>query len=260
MDFTLKRPDKVKRLKKILDALKLKYTLKPRKGKENTYRFLLPSQKLTQELSELLGPKKHFGPWLLDLPRPLLDLFCEEIWLWDATKEKATGYASEEKTNADWVQTVLALSGRRAQVREYQPAKGKPSWQVDHVEDEDSSHTTNVKRGTTKSEDGNVYCATVPSGFILVRRNGKICVTGNCPRDADFRSLFIARAGHLLMTCDYNAVELRTLSAICKTRFGFSKLADVINQGLDPHTYTTGMLLGEPYEKVAAEIKKEKAS
>ena len=33
---------------------------------------------------------------------------------------------------------------------------------------------------TTSEYDGTVYCATMPKGTLVVRRNGKICIQGNC--------------------------------------------------------------------------------
>lgn len=247
MDFSLKLPRKLKRLKALLGSLNAKYTLKPRKA-EGTWRFLVPpGQPLSKLTAALLGPDKLFGPWLLSLSRGLLDLFCEEIWFWDATEGRKTAYACEHKSNADWAQIVLTLSGRRAQVRRYETG-GKPSWQVDHTEDSDASSTTGVAITEVECEGGKVYCATVPSGYIVVRRNGKVQVTGNCPRGPDFRELFVPRVGHVLMTSDYSAIELRTLAAICERRFGFSVLGDTIRAGRDPHEYTAAKLRDMEFE------------
>ena len=68
------------------------------------------------------------------------------------------------------------------------------------------------------------------------------------PKLAKFRELFIPRPGYKLMTIDYSAIELCTLAAVCKQKFGYSTLADIIRSGTDPHAYTASMLIGTPLE------------
>jgi DNA polymerase I-like protein with 3'-5' exonuclease and polymerase domains len=51
------------------------------------------------------------------------------------------------------------------------------------------------------------------------------------------------------MMIDYSALELRTLAAVCRQRYGFSKLADVIKAGIDPHSYTAAMFAGVELEQ-----------
>ena len=63
------------------------------------------------------------------------------------------------------------------------------------------------------------------------------------PGDAAFRGLFIAEPGHLLFTADYKAIELRTLAAVCRARYGQSRLGDVIAEGIDPHANTAASIL-----------------
>jgi hypothetical protein len=66
------------------------------------------------------------------------------------------------------------------------------------------------------------------------------------PRGPEYRSLFVAPPGLELWTGDYSAAELRTLAAVCRARFGFSRLGDVIAAGTDPHAFTAAAILGIP--------------
>jgi hypothetical protein len=68
------------------------------------------------------------------------------------------------------------------------------------------------------------------------------------PRDPRFRSMFVAAPGHLLVTCDYSALELRTLAACCLAEFGHSALAEVFHAGRDPHTQLAASFHGEDYD------------
>jgi DNA polymerase I-like protein with 3'-5' exonuclease and polymerase domains len=69
------------------------------------------------------------------------------------------------------------------------------------------------------------------------------------PRQDAFREVVVPAPGHLMLAVDYKYIELVTLAAACQCRFGFSKLAEVIRAGTDPHCYTAAMLLGMTYEE-----------
>jgi DNA polymerase I-like protein with 3'-5' exonuclease and polymerase domains len=69
------------------------------------------------------------------------------------------------------------------------------------------------------------------------------------PTGSKVREVIVPAPGHLLLSIDYAAIELRTLAAVCRQRYGFSKLADVIQQGTDPHSYTAAMFAGMSLEQ-----------
>jgi hypothetical protein len=58
------------------------------------------------------------------------------------------------------------------------------------------------------------------------------------------RHCFVPRNDHVLFCADLSAVELATLGATCRQRYGFSVLADTIEAGIDPHAFTAAKLLG----------------
>jgi hypothetical protein len=72
------------------------------------------------------------------------------------------------------------------------------------------------------------------------------------PREPEFRSLFIPDPGHRLFIGDYASAELRTLAAVCRAKFGFSKLGDVIARGVDPHAFTAAAVQGLSLEQFQA--------
>jgi DNA polymerase I-like protein with 3'-5' exonuclease and polymerase domains len=71
----------------------------------------------------------------------------------------------------------------------------------------------------------------------------------NIPRSEEFRQLIIPSKNHLLMTVDYNFIELVTLAATLRHRYGKSRLAELIQQGKDPHCNTAAMLLGKTLDE-----------
>ena len=87
--------------------------------------------------------------------------------------------------------------------------------------------------------------------YTIIERTGRTgCSKPNLqqvPRRDDFREVIVASSGHLLMIVDFKFIELVTLAAVCLTRFGRSRLAEIIRQGVDPHCYTAALLMGMEY-------------
>lgn len=208
MDFGFKKKRKIVRLLSTLKALDATYTTKI--DKHNRTRIYL-SGYYADWLFNLIGQQKKFGSWILNFSRKRLDQFCAEVFLWDGCFTRKNNYSCNDIENVDWVQTVFALSGKRAHRRSYQGSKNI-NWQVD-VCDRDCSSTTAIKRRVL-NWNKLVYCLSVPSSYILVRRGGDICVTGQCQnipaRNKSIRRAFIVPDdGYVFVFIDYSQVELR---------------------------------------------------
>lgn len=64
------------------------------------------------------------------------------------------------------------------------------------------------------------------------------------------RECFIPRPGYVFCSCDYNALELRTLAQTCYEVVGHSSLGDSLNEGKDPYlVFAAERLLGVSYEE-----------
>lgn len=57
----------------------------------------------------------------------------------------------------------------------------------------------------------------------------------NLPKAPGVRECFIARLGYMFCTVDYTALELHTLAQACLWLVGHSRLAEALNEGVDPH-------------------------
>ena len=94
---------------------------------------------------------------------------------------------------------------------------------------------------------------TVHPRYQAVVRTGRTaCADPNIqqvPRDGRFRRLFLPSPGHLLLIADFKAIELCTLAAICRRRYGKSVLGDVLDRGGDPHAFTAAMFVGVPFDE-----------
>jgi len=68
------------------------------------------------------------------------------------------------------------------------------------------------------------------------------------PRKGGVRECFIPREGYVYAAIDYDTLELRALAQTCLDLFGWSRLADALKAGLDPHLDFAADILGIDYE------------
>jgi len=197
------------------------------------------------EVPEWMRQRKQFDSWIMDLDQESFALLAEEIWFWDGYLEGRSMYSSSEKSNADWAQILTCLSGRRAKVRKYWNDKlNRPNWQVDAV-DQDYSLTTNLQPQEHYYQ-GWVYCVTMPQGTVIVRRNGKVAITGNCQNfpkhNLQFakllRGMVKAPPGYRIIEGDFKSFHVLTTGFEAKDEL-YMRLAK-----LDMHSFfTAGGLL-----------------
>lgn len=111
------------------------------------------------------------------------------------------------------------------------------------------------------SADGPWTDHRVRSRIDVLKRTGRTSYRDpnlqQMPRDGTFRGIFRAPPGKKLVTADYSFIELRTLAATCEAKFGYSVLADIIRQGVDPHAYTAALINGMSLDQFLALKKSE---
>ena len=220
MEWSFTKERKVKRLQEALDELEAPYTY--RIQADGRHRFYLSAGPLLGLIEDTIGNDKVFRPeWLLSLDRATLDSFVGEINLWDGCSTTDDQYTSVVKQNTDVVQIALTLSGQRATVNRRDSAIGEKvygdAWTI-YQSPRDNSMTTNIKKETVQY-DGTVYCVTVPSSFVVVRRRGRPCVSGNSqqlPRGdtrdkKQIKAMFRAALGKILVQLDFSQAEVRWL-------------------------------------------------
>lgn len=247
IDFTFTKARKYRRLLSALQELKVPYTDNVRQdGRVNLRIVTSPT---ASRIRDTLGPQKVWGAWLLDYDRQTVCALLAELYHWDGCFTRTNHYSTSMRQNADWMQTLYILTGQRANLRQYH--NGNPNAAVNYqldVTDRNYSLTTNIEKRVIPFS-GMVYCASVPSGFIIVRRGGRVCVTGNCPRkDNDpvgVRNFFNAPEGHVLLSLDFSQIELRVGAFYCRD----TKMLDTYRTGGDIHAQTTSVIYHIPFEQ-----------
>lgn len=208
--FILRKKRKIARLRRCLAKLGVKHTqTHMQKGGVG---FYIHKHDPSCQLARRIMPDKQFGKWLLKLSRKNLDRFVGEVFFWDGDWTRKASWTSSIKNNADWVQIAFCLSGKRAALASRVP-NSKWSKGNDHhfvnITNTDCSMTTNFTSEKVPWDD-KVYCVTVPSSYIVVRRNGKVSVTGNSAKKGfNLRYCFGPPPGWEWWCLDYENIELR---------------------------------------------------
>lgn len=93
-------------------------------------------------------------------------------------------YSSCDKRQSDFFQTIAVMAGYKTYTA-IQKDSRKETYSDVHrvfVETDTDQIGTQAFNKEIVHHDGKVYCVSVPSGNIIVRRHGKVMVTGNCHR------------------------------------------------------------------------------
>jgi RNA-splicing ligase RtcB len=112
--------------------------------------------------------------------KPQLEILAEESLLWDGHKGYRSFYSSTNKKNADVIQFAFTCIDVRAGISVVK--SDKDNWNDVYVVTPTQNNIIGITNTIekVKSIDGKKYCFTVPSGYFLARRNGKVFITGNC--------------------------------------------------------------------------------
>jgi DNA polymerase len=258
--FGFARPRKIDRLVGALTRLGVPFsrgakTIRdtPFKRGAETTRIRIGDCWLTEKIRVLIGVEKVFRwPMLFAMTSMQIREFVAECYLWDGSETRRNCYSSSIERNAEVFQAAVALTGQRAHFRVYVPKSGRPNYQID-VTDRDYSLTTNVEKKIAEADEP-VYCISVPSSYLLVRRGGEIHVTGQCQNfPDDLRDMIIPEEGYVFVGCDEAQLELRMVAALSGARV----YLDAFNAGTDPHLVLCHDFFGNEFEQASKDGRKD---
>ncbi len=172
----------------------------------------------------------------MDLDEETLTAFREELYYWDGCITRMNHYSTSVRNNADWALIVHTLTGQRAKIRPYENAgTTKINWQVDRVK---IGYTTTFPGAAGRAAyTGKVYCVSVPSSYVVVRRSDRPFIAGNCQNwpvigVANMRELGIVPRGYKFVGADFEQIELRLYAVIADDQV----VLEAFHKGLDVHT------------------------
>lgn len=181
ISFDLNNETKIHRLLDILDKSNLDY-------------FCYNNNELLQNISEkskisnikVLLPFKYnnFPKEWYNCNKEQLNIIEEEIIFWDTNLKEYNYCYTKSKELANFIQFVFSAQNKRAIILTSKDDNLLEKEIYKILISNENLVTLNSKNKTPiekyKTKDGFEYCFTVPSHMLILRRNNKIFITGNC--------------------------------------------------------------------------------
>ena len=182
----LKKERKKQRLEMLLRKLQIPYKKKKSTAEGyHVYDFHAP----------YIG--KHYIKDWYHCSRHQREIIADEVMKWDGNYKENNRYSTTNKHDADFIQFVFASLGYRASLsthnRVNKPCFTNGKEYVRKSIEYSVSYTNRTLVGMAKHsdepktpivevipKDGFEYCFTVPSGMLVLRKDNKIFITGNC--------------------------------------------------------------------------------
>lgn len=193
--LSVKKKRKRDRLIKLLNRAKIEYseTITPRKY--YCIKFYPPIP---------YGMKAFPDEWY-NCSQHQLQVIFDEVFYWDGYSKKKNQYSTVIRSNADFIQFVCTATGHKSSIHidnRKDKYRNNESYRVDWT----NRKYIGIQLTTGKKEipfimpkDGYDYCFSVPSTMLVLRRNDKIFITGNCGT-LHVTAFFDPNSGDLLET------------------------------------------------------------
>lgn len=175
---TVRKERKKERIEQLLSACGIEYTVHPSSTRptEVNYAFVPPVC------------SRRFTEWARECDSRQLSIIVDEIQYWDGLFEGPdTRFSTTVKTEADFIQYAVHATGGRATIS-VETYPDRPNWNdtyIVHIANPGSAKATVGLRcdhtcvERVPTEDGLKYCFETQTGFLVVRHNGCVFISGN---------------------------------------------------------------------------------
>ena len=174
----LKKERKKDRLRDLLCACDIGWTERDIHNTKYTYFYIHPVPSIINWFTD----KKFTSKWY-NCTDEQLSVIIDECVYWDGcvgVGNRLGEYYSSKKEEVDFIQFALTRLGYRASISSNSSRESvSPSYRIRWTK-QNTHNLKSAKITDFKTTDGNSYCFTVPSGLLVLRRNNKIFITGNC--------------------------------------------------------------------------------
>jgi hypothetical protein len=183
LKFGFSRPRKIKRFAWLLQKARIPFTkAHHRNGKHCMVTAFAIRQQHADHLLNQLDPDKTF-PWKwLGHSLKMRQAILDEVRYWDShlVGSRLCLYSSIIKKNADVLQALAAVTGRktRVTVSPTQQAHHHEQWHVSLKQQ--ATSRTGYLTVAEEPYQGPIVCLSVPSQFLLVRDQGITLISSNC--------------------------------------------------------------------------------
>jgi len=182
---------------------------------ENKYKFTIWNKDLYSYLSQFGNSKTKFVPHVIkNAPERQRRLFLDWYGLGDGNYRNGKWrFFTISKQLADDIQEILIKCGSGINVSKRRYNFGQTGFEINEKRDKYSNPRTlgwfNRTKHIKKVDfNGKIYCVSVPTGLILVRRNGKAVVCGNTVRGFNAGRVYIDESAHFIKDRDiFQAIQ-----------------------------------------------------
>ena len=184
----LKKQRKIDELHKILTEYNKPFEVTHSSNGYSVFSFNAPAR------------EKEFLPYWYNCSKEQLELICDNVLKWDGSIDNNGRkiFSTSIKKNADFIQFAFSACSYRATILENNRVNQKyvtneKLYKRKSVEyrvcisqktligmDWVNDGRDNVKLTEIKPDDGYKYCFRVPTSALVLRKNGRIFITGNC--------------------------------------------------------------------------------
>ena len=184
--FHFRKDRKVKRCKSLLRRAGLLFSA--RTNGDDTTTISILARHLPIWLRQFQD--KTYGPWLLNEDP---GTFFDELEHWDAYRcgPNSIQYSTTNRQNADMIQALAVTSGLSA--TQLEKPRSNSDWNTAYIVNiwltPGPIAKITGKQTETCAFTGTVYCAETPTGYFMVRREGKVWITGNSGRRVQLQNL-----------------------------------------------------------------------
>jgi hypothetical protein len=160
------------------------------------HEFIIHSKALHSHLFEQGNTYQRRIPrYLLNAPKHLLEILLESLILGDGTHyEKRESYWTVNKLLADDVAELFIMLGKSCSIGSKEPkshmmpgGKELQTFNTQYSINNRNGITQELRNGSVNKKcisnenyEGVVYCVTTNAGAVVVKRNGKVSISGNC--------------------------------------------------------------------------------
>ena len=220
---------KYNRLIKLLEHAGIEYTVRYDNRSYYNIKFYPP----------IPGKVKTFPSEWYNCSKHQMEVILDEIFNWDGYAKAKNEYTTVIKSNADFIQFVCTSLGMRGSI--YTDTRyDRMCYRVDWSERIYATIVECPKKEIPfiPSEDGYEYCFSVPSTMLVLRRNNKIFVTGNCgslhimayfdPYSGELREVYLSKGSEGGCASFMNGLS-RMISIAARAGVAIGDITDQLN-------------------------------
>lgn len=186
VSWNLKKGRKQDRLRSALDVLGIRWTEHQYPSTPGWTDFRVAKKDIAEHFP--IGPDKRWSWEMLGWSADARGAALDELQHWDGdgASDTSSRFFTGERQSADVVCALAAITGYHANLR------------VDRREGKNDSYVVNLSHKSWRQlantpervpYDGDVFCCTVDTGVLVVRRNGKVTISGNCEGEKDVETI-----------------------------------------------------------------------